>query len=213
MQRVMTGCACAVAALLLAGGAYAQTADQNNDQNGYTTENPDQNNNSQNTGYSNPDQGNYNSQNTYEEENGYNPGNPNRQKYGVNYNEESGQPDEDADDQNAEIPGAPNTAQNNPPAGTFYLMGNQQSEVADFTSNRDMSICLSRHGRAARFNGRQARSVPLNITWNGNSAMVYPGNCLYFDASHVTVRPAGHLPPGVALHGRVQTYGSYENTR
>lgn len=35
--------------------------------------------------------------------------------------------------------------------------------------------------------------------------ILYPGNCMFFDARQVTVKPAKDLPRGVVLKGQVET--------
>lgn len=86
--------------------------------------------------------------------------------------------------------------------GTFWLDSNEDVEVIRYTQSRDVSLCLPRPQgvRAAE------RGHPLRITWDGqNTAVLRPGNCFFFDARQVKVRPASNLPSGVVLTGRVQT--------
>jgi hypothetical protein len=43
------------------------------------------------------------------------------------------------------------------------------------------------------------------VTWDQtNTVVLYPGNCLYFDARRVSVKPATPLPQGVVLRGKVE---------
>lgn len=101
------------------------------------------------------------------------------------------------------------------PEGTFYLTRDQQSEVADYSRNRDFSLCVQpRNATANPIPGENA-NVPLQVEWKrmGNTnemqTTVYPGNCLSFDAAHVTIKPARDLPTGMLLKGRIRTAGNF----
>lgn len=85
--------------------------------------------------------------------------------------------------------------------GTFWLDSNDDVEVVRYTTPRDVRLCLPRpEGVFAAQKG-----YPLTITWDGaNTAVLRPGNCLFFDARRVTVKPATALPSGVTLQGRIE---------
>ncbi|WP_156500597.1 hypothetical protein [Croceicoccus bisphenolivorans] len=89
--------------------------------------------------------------------------------------------------------------------GTFWLDSMDDREVIRYTTARDVSLCLPRpDGVAAADKG-----YPIQVTWDGtNTATLYPGNCLYFDAKRVSLKPARALEPGVTLTGKVQTAGA-----
>jgi hypothetical protein len=87
----------------------------------------------------------------------------------------------------------------NAPAGTFWLDNNDDREIIRYTTPRDVRLCLPEPTTTER-------GYPLRVTWDGaNSLVLYPGNCLFFDARQVTVKPASNLPPNVVLRGRVAT--------
>jgi len=84
--------------------------------------------------------------------------------------------------------------------GTFWLDGNGDREVIRYTTPRDIRLCLPRAQGVA--SPRQAYAV--QVTWDQtNQAMLTPGNCLYFDARRVMLKPAEPLPAGVTLEGRI----------
>ncbi|GGC20474.1 hypothetical protein GCM10011371_05200 [Novosphingobium marinum] len=90
----------------------------------------------------------------------------------------------------------------NAPAGTFWLDSNDDTELIRYTSPRDVELCLPEPGGV----GAADEGYPLRISWDGQySAVLRPGNCFYFDASRVQVKPAEPLPQGVTLTGRVRT--------
>ena len=86
--------------------------------------------------------------------------------------------------------------------GSFWLDSNDDVEVIRYTSSRDVSLCLPEPtGVYAAQQG-----YPLTITWDEtNTAVLRPGNCLFFDARVVRLKPTNPLPTGVTLSGRVQT--------
>lgn len=85
--------------------------------------------------------------------------------------------------------------------GTFWLDSMDDREIIRYTTTRDVSLCLP----APRGVGEADRGYPLRISWDGtNSVVLYPGNCFYFDAKRVVVKPAAELPPNVVLTGRVR---------
>lgn len=86
--------------------------------------------------------------------------------------------------------------------GTFWLDSNDDREVIRYTTPRDVRLCLPRPQGV----GAADRGYPLQVTWDqSNRVTLYPGNCLFFDARRVSVKPATNLPSGVVLQGRVET--------
>lgn len=86
--------------------------------------------------------------------------------------------------------------------GTFWLDSNDDVEVIRYTTPRDVRLCLPRP------EGPDAAKLahPLQVTWDqSNRVVLRPGNCLFFDARRVTVKPATDLPRGVTLRGHVET--------
>ncbi|MGE3745510.1 MAG: hypothetical protein AB7G25_07360 [Sphingomonadaceae bacterium] len=88
------------------------------------------------------------------------------------------------------------------PPGTFWLDSNDDREVIRYTTPRDVRLCLPEpEGVGAADQGHS-----LRVTWDStNNAILYPGNCLFFDARQVTVKPASNIPSGVTLRGSVET--------
>ena len=85
--------------------------------------------------------------------------------------------------------------------GTFWLDSNEDREIIRYTTPRDVRLCLPEPSGT----GAAERGHPLRVTWDEtNSVTLYPGNCMFFDARRVTVRPASDLPQGVVLQGSVE---------
>jgi hypothetical protein len=86
--------------------------------------------------------------------------------------------------------------------GTFWLDNNDDREIIRYTTPRDVRLCLPE----PRGVGAADRGYALRVTWDRvNTVTLFPGNCLFFDARQVTVKPATNLPNGVVLRGRVET--------
>lgn len=91
--------------------------------------------------------------------------------------------------------------------GTFWLDSMDDTELIRYTTSRDVSLCLP---EPRGVNAAQ-QGIPLQITWdNQYSAVLRPGNCFFFDARTVKVKPAAPLPSGVTLSGRVQTQSALQ---
>ena len=85
--------------------------------------------------------------------------------------------------------------------GTFWLDSNEDREIIRYTTPRDVRLCLPTPSGT----GAAERGYPLRVTWDQtNTVVLYPGNCLFFDARRVSVRPAAELPQGVVLEGSVE---------
>lgn len=86
--------------------------------------------------------------------------------------------------------------------GTFWLDSMDDREVVRYTTARDITLCLPRPQGV----GAAEQGIPIKVTWDqASAATLYPGNCLYFDAQRVTLKPAKALPSGVTLTGQIQT--------
>lgn len=89
--------------------------------------------------------------------------------------------------------------------GTFWLDSNDDREIIRYSTPRDVRLCLPQ----AKGVGAAQKAYPVTVTWDGTTrATLYPGNCLFFDARTVTLRPATDLPRGVTLSGQVETSGA-----
>lgn len=103
------------------------------------------------------------------------------------------------------------------PPGTFMLTNHQQAEIADFSSPRDLSVCVARPSPLLKQQAKNAPvvnpnlnpRVPLEVSWRGKHAKVSPGNCLYFDAARVKIKPAGDMSQGETLKGQIRKLGAY----
>jgi hypothetical protein len=88
------------------------------------------------------------------------------------------------------------------PPGTFWLDSSSDREVVRYTTARDVTLCLDEPSTVAG----SIQGYALQVTWDRvNTLKLHPGNCLFFDARQVTVKPAAALPAGVVLRGRVET--------
>lgn len=86
--------------------------------------------------------------------------------------------------------------------GTFWLDSNDDVEIIRYTTPRDVRLCLP---RPEGVNAAE-RGYSLQVTWDqANRAVLRPGNCLFFDARRVSVKPATAIPSGVTLRGQVET--------
>lgn len=86
--------------------------------------------------------------------------------------------------------------------GTFWLDSNDDREIIRYSTPRDVRLCLP----PAKGVGSAEKAYPITVTWDGTTrATLYPGNCLFFDARRVTLKPAADLPRGVTLTGQVET--------
>lgn len=86
--------------------------------------------------------------------------------------------------------------------GTFWLDGDQDRELIRYSHPRDVRLCLPKPAGVAG----AKHGYALMVHWDpNNTATLFPGNCLYFDATRVSVKPAEALPQGVVLQGRVDT--------
>lgn len=86
--------------------------------------------------------------------------------------------------------------------GTFWLDSNEDREIIRYTTPRDIRLCLPR----AEGVGAAERNIPVQVTWDQTTrATLYPGNCLYFDARRVSLKPTSPLPSGATLEGHVET--------
>lgn len=85
------------------------------------------------------------------------------------------------------------------PANKFLLNSMEDVELIRYKTPRDFELCNA--GPDSSQIDSASRTVPLLITWDGETAMVAPGNCFATEAMSVKVRPAQALPEGVDLVG------------
>jgi hypothetical protein len=94
------------------------------------------------------------------------------------------------------------------PPGSFWLDNQDDREIVRYTTPRDVRLCLPEPAPVSRVD----KVIPLTVTWDQtNTAVLYPGNCLYFDARRVSVKPAGNLPRNTVLKGSVETEGALQS--
>ena len=85
--------------------------------------------------------------------------------------------------------------------GTFWLDSNQDVEIIRYKTERDITLCLDRTDAQP-----DMARYPVTITWdNANTATLRAGNCYYFEAMTVKVKPAMDIPQGAVLKGRIMT--------
>lgn len=85
------------------------------------------------------------------------------------------------------------------PSNQFVLNSQQDVELIRYKTPRDVDICVSRADPNTVFGTKKA--VPVQVMWDNNAGMVWPGNCLSFDAKSVKIRPADPLPNNAELTG------------
>ena len=89
------------------------------------------------------------------------------------------------------------------PPDSFWLAGDHNRELIRYSHPHAVRLCLPQPTRM----GEATHGYALSVRWNPNHrATLSPGNCLHFDATHVSMRPAESLPYGVVLQGDVDTY-------
>ena len=76
--------------------------------------------------------------------------------------------------------------------GEFMVANGQTKEIAHSKTDQLYRICV----------GRGGLNVPLNVTHDGATAMVHPGDCSDFDAKSISVAAGGQLPEDAVMFGR-----------
>jgi len=85
--------------------------------------------------------------------------------------------------------------------GRFFLNDDEEVEVIRFKTDHDLQLCA---GRGHLTPDGRVRGYPIKISWDNDTAVIQPGNCLAFEASKVKVRAAGPLPDDITLEGAVK---------
>ena len=85
--------------------------------------------------------------------------------------------------------------------GQFFINNNEEVEVIRFKTVHDMQTCA---GAAHRTADGRVRGYAIKVSWDAESAVVQPGNCLAFDAKVVKVRAASPLPDDIILTGAIK---------
>lgn len=89
-------------------------------------------------------------------------------------------------------------AQQIAPRNQFFIDSDQNVEVIRFKTARDLELCAGLgHDRP----GFLTRGYPIKVSWDNQTALIAPGNCLAFDAARVSVSAGSHLPENVILTG------------
>lgn len=90
-------------------------------------------------------------------------------------------------------------AQDMMPRNQFVLDSQENIELLRYKSVRDVEICIARPDPDA-IDGT-SKTVPVEVDWDNDTGIIFPGNCMSFDAMKVKVRPAAPLPPDTELLG------------
>ncbi|NWG46647.1 MAG: hypothetical protein HXY25_08885 [Alphaproteobacteria bacterium] len=87
---------------------------------------------------------------------------------------------------------------------SFLLTSSTEREIVNYTSSRDVEVCLNENPRRDPPQGWVSNA--LTIEYDGKTARVEPGNCFQFDAKRVVISPAEPLADGYSMRGRVRTF-------
>lgn len=85
------------------------------------------------------------------------------------------------------------------PRNEFVLNSDQDVELIRFKTPRDIEICIGRPDPNAI--GGTRKAVPVQVKWDNDVGVIWPGNCLSFDAKQVKVKMAAPLPQDDELIG------------
>jgi hypothetical protein len=85
--------------------------------------------------------------------------------------------------------------------GRFFINNDDEVEVIRFKTEHDLQLCAAQ-GHVTP-DGR-VRGYPIKVSWDNDTAIIQPGNCLAFEASKVKVRAASRLPDDIMLEGAVK---------
>ena len=88
------------------------------------------------------------------------------------------------------------------PRNQFVLNSDQDVELVRYKTPRDIEICAARPDPDS-VDGT-SKTVPLQVSWDNDVGLIFPGNCLSFDAKQVKIRPASPLPADTELVGTVK---------
>jgi len=85
------------------------------------------------------------------------------------------------------------------PRNEFVLNSDKDIELIRYKTPRDIEICIAR-GNPNSVSGT-LKTVPVQVSWDNDTGVIWPGNCLSFDAKSVKVRAAAPLPNDAELVG------------
>ncbi len=80
----------------------------------------------------------------------------------------------------------------------FFINNNDDVEVARFKTVHGLQMCA---GKGHATPSGRVRGYPIKVSWDEETAIIQPGNCLAFEAKNVKVRAASPLPDDIALEG------------
>lgn len=80
------------------------------------------------------------------------------------------------------------------PSDTFYLQSANSRQILDFKNVRRVRIC----------DEAKTRGVDLDVKHAGDMTEIKPGECAAVEGGRVALKPAGHLPFGMSLTGKVE---------
>ena len=80
----------------------------------------------------------------------------------------------------------------------FFINNNDDVEVVRFKTVHDMQMCA---GRSHETLDGRVRGYAIKVSWDEDTAIIQPGNCLAFEAKNVKVRAASPLPANTELEG------------
>ena len=92
-------------------------------------------------------------------------------------------------------------AEQTAPSNQFFLNSADDVELVRYKRVHDLNVCAGRGGDGI---GDARHGYPIQVSWDSDTAVVMPGNCLSFDAQRVRVRPASRLPENVELTGTIR---------
>lgn len=84
------------------------------------------------------------------------------------------------------------------PKNQFFINNNEDVEIIRFKTPHDLELCA---GVSRADQRRYPNGFPIMVSWDNQTAVIAPGNCLAFDAMKVRVRAASHLPQDIELTG------------
>lgn len=88
--------------------------------------------------------------------------------------------------------------------GQFILNGDHDTELVRFTKAHDMSVCLPAQMDIKNRPELQGFNAwPITVKWDNDTGVIWPGNCLAFDAARVTVSPSPDMPKDAHVMGQV----------
>jgi hypothetical protein len=84
----------------------------------------------------------------------------------------------------------------------FILDNSRDVELVRFKKPHDLQVCSAPADPGAI--GGTKHGYPIEAVWDGDTAVIYPGNCLSFDAQRLKNKPASQIPDSVVLTGTVR---------